>query len=293
MGAVCRMGSATTLLSLSLALALAVSVLSSVVSRPGSRASQPRQKLSQRERKCSGEEQEIYLSQGKPVVVQPEGTETGEFVPNCKQIWTVLLDRDDQDLGQWRIKVEVEELSLDCQAAQLTLLEEGRPKQELCGTRQKSVYYSHEHMVKLKYKTGECGPGGCHNTRVRLSVTAQYVCGGTFTADHGYIASPFFPNNYIDSETCLYDIQAPKKKRIALTCDYFNLDPKCDGRCSANGEKDFFQDIMTFKRYEGKQLQNKTLKSKNNHHTLYFLSNGHNIEKDKHQYGFNCTYNFF
>ena len=50
---------------------------------------------------------------------------------------------------------------------------------------------------------------------------------------------------------------------------------------------------MTFKRYEGKQLQNKTLKSKNNHHTLYFLSNGHNIEKDKHQYGFNCTYKFF
>ena len=51
----------------------------------------------------------------------------------------MLLDRDDQDLGQWRIKVEVEELSLDCQAAQLTLLEEGRPKQELCGTRQKAV----------------------------------------------------------------------------------------------------------------------------------------------------------
>ena len=35
------------------------------------------------------EEQEIYLSQGKPVVVQPEGTETGEFVPKCKVTYPI------------------------------------------------------------------------------------------------------------------------------------------------------------------------------------------------------------
>ena len=36
--------------------------------------------------------------------------------------------------------------------------------------------------------------------------------------------------------------RAPKKKRIALTCDYFDLSTKCDGHCGDhNGDRTYFQ----------------------------------------------------
>ena len=42
-------------------------------------------------------------------------------------------------------------------------------------------------------------------------------------------------------------IRAPKKKRIALTCEYFNLSTKCQGKCGDhNGDKTYFQVIIIF-----------------------------------------------
>ena len=47
---------------------------------------------------------------------------------------------------------------------------------------------------------------GCEATRFQLRITAEYVCGGKYNVDHGLITSPFYPNNYIPSEACMYDI---------------------------------------------------------------------------------------
>ena len=43
--------------------------------------------------------------------------------------------------------------------------------------------------------------------------------------------------------------RAPKKKRIALTCDYFDLSTKCDGHCGDhNGDRTYFQVYYISKR---------------------------------------------
>eukprot|EP00091_Calanus_sinicus_P009855 TRINITY_DN228_c0_g1_i3.p1 TRINITY_DN228_c0_g1~~TRINITY_DN228_c0_g1_i3.p1 ORF type:complete len:289 (-),score=94.20 TRINITY_DN228_c0_g1_i3:93-959(-) len=249
--------------------------------------------------KCSGTPQEVYLNAGQDVVLTNPGFETGEFIEGCTTLYEVMMDRDDQDLGQWRIKVVMEEMNLPCSSSSLWLLEDGERTHNVqyCNEKKaETVFYSHEHMIDIKFKNkAKClEEGGCAGTKVEMRISAEYVCGGRFDQDNGVITSPLYPANYINSEACIYDIVAPKKKRIALTCEYFDLSTKCDGHCGDhNGDRTYFQDITTFERYEGKELQGKTIKSKKNHHTFYFLSNSNDIEDKKRQYGFSCSYKFF
>jgi len=252
------------------------------------------------QKKCSGSPQEIYLNQGQEVVLQSPGFETGEFVEGCTTNYEVTLERDDQDLGQWRIKVVFEEMNLHCSSSSLWLLEDGEKTHNVKYCNEKTPaaeeFYSHEHLINIEFKNkARCQEeGGCEGTRVKMIISAEYVCGGRFDQDNGVITSPLYPHNYINSEACIYDIVAPKKKRIELTCEYFNLSTKCSGHCGGhNGDKTYVQDITTFDRYEGKELQGKTIKSKKNHHTFYFLSNSKDIENDRRQYGFSCSYKFF
>ena len=58
-------------------------------------------------------------------------------------------------------------------------------------------------------------------------------------------------------------------------------------------DKYIFKDSTTFERYEGEELAGKTIKSKKNYHTFYFLSNSKDVEDDHHKYGFSCSYKFF
>jgi len=250
--------------------------------------------------KCSGAPQEVYLNQGQEVVLQNPGFESGEFVEGCEANYEVTLDRDDQDLGQWRIKVVVEEMNLYCSSSSVLVMEDSEKTKRIryCNEQvtETTEFYSHEHLITIKFKNkGKClEEGGCEGTKVQMRLTAEYVCGGKFDADNGVITSPLYPANYINSEACIYDIVAPKKKRIALTCEYFNLSTKCNGHCGDhNGDKTYFQDITTFERYEGKELAGKTIKSKKNHHTFYFLSNSKDVEEDHRKFGFSCSYKFF
>jgi len=247
--------------------------------------------------KCSGTPQEVILGAGSDVVLRNEGFEE-EFIEGCTTLYEVMMDRDDQDLGQWRIKVVVETMNLPCSSSSMWLIEDGEKphNDQYCNEKmESSVFYSHEHLIDIKFKNkGKCSEGGgCDGSGVQVRVSAEYVCGGRFDKDNGNIVSPLFPANYINSEACIYDIVAPKRKRIELTCEYFNLSPRCEGHCAKQvGDRDYFQDITTFERYEGTELQGKTIKSKKNHHTFYFLSNSYDIEKNKKEYGFSCSYKF-
>jgi hypothetical protein len=251
---------------------------------------------------CSGTAQEVILSAGSDIILTNEGFEDGEFIGGCTTLYEVMMDRDDQDLGQWRIKVTIERMNLHCSSSSLWLIEDGERthNDQYCNEKmESSVFYSHEHLIDIKFKNkAKCGEAtGCAGTQVEVRVSAEYVCGGRFDKDNGVITSPLFPANYVNSEACFYDIVAPRRKRIALTCDYFNLATKCEGHCgSHNGDKTYFQDITTFERYEGSELQGKTIKSKKNHHTFYFLSNSDDIEHKKQnknkKYGFRCSYTF-
>ena len=54
---------------------------------------------------------------------------------------------------------------------------------------------------------GQCKEsGGCEGTRYQIRLSAEYVCGGKYDKDNGVITSPFYPNNYINYEACIYDI---------------------------------------------------------------------------------------
>jgi len=248
---------------------------------------------------CSGTPQELLLNPGQDIVLRNEGFETGEFIEGCSTLYEVMVDRDDQDLGQWRIKVVMEEMNLPCSSSSVWLLEDGEKphNDQYCNEKtEETVFYSHEHLIDIKFKNkGRCQEaGGCAGTRVQVRISAEYVCGGRYDQDNGVITSPLYPASYVNSEACIYDIVAPKRKQIALTCEYFNLSTKCEsGHCGVqNGDRTYLQDITTFERYEGNELQGKTIKSKKNHHTFYFLSNSDDVENKKRKYGFSCSYKF-
>lgn len=263
---------------------------------------------------CSGKVKEIFLPQGGSEIIQTPGFLEGEFRNGCEAEYEVELTRDDRDVAQWRIKVEVEEINMPCSSASLTVEEDGTTKKTVtyCTGRKTKTFYSHEHLITIKLKNknscmdgDDCGlvAGKNYTTAgkagAQIKVTSDYVCGGRFTKDGGSITSPGYPRNYMNDETCFYDILAPRNKRITMSCSYFHLSTKCRSKdpkkCRRHkGDRTFLQDLYTDKMYEGKDLDNQKMpRTKTNHHTLYFLSNSYDIEHDKnHKYGFHCTYKF-
>merc|ERR1712123_391607 len=232
--------------------------------------------------KCSGTPQELILNPGQDIVLRNEGFENGEFIEGCSTLYEVM-----------------EEMNLPCSSSSVWLLEDGEKphNDQYCNEKtDETVFYSHEHLIDIKFKNkGRClEAGGCAGTRVQVRISAECVCGGRYDQDNGVITSPLYPASYVNSEACIYDIVAPKRKQIALTCEYFNLSAKCEsGLCGVqNGDRTYLQDITTFERYEGDELQGKTIKSKKNHHTFYFLSNSDDVENKKRKYGFSCSYKF-
>ena len=48
-------------------------------------------------------------------------------------------------------------------------------------------------------------------------------CGGNFTAPHGFITSPLYPENYPNNAECTYVITQPTGKYVNLTIFYLDL----------------------------------------------------------------------
>ena len=101
------------------------------------------------------------------------GFETGEFVVGCEvglnvHLWfrteenllkanyEVTLERDDQDLGQWRIKVVVEEMNLFCSSSSLLVKEDSEKTKRVkyCNEAETVTkeFFSHEHLISLTFK---------------------------------------------------------------------------------------------------------------------------------------------
>jgi len=224
---------------------------------------------------CSGARQEIHLSDDFPTKVESVGLTDQRFLEDCLQQYDVILSRPSSDLSQWRIKIEIEYLNLDCDFGYLQVVEDGEQRQNIkaCnGQKQATKLYSHEHLMSLRLKTGKCpSAGGCEGQGVKLKISAQYVCGGSYTSPTGTLTSPFYPKPYVNSMACIYDIRAPKGMRIKMTCPAFNLSTR-------GSDKTFFQSLETFHTYYGQDLEGKTLKTRRHIDTLYFLSNKVNIK---------------
>ena len=78
-----------------------------------------------------------------------------KYIYNFQTLYEVMMDRDDQDLGQWRIKVVMEEMNLPCTSSSLWLLEDGERTHNIqyCNERKtETVFYSHEHLIDIKFK---------------------------------------------------------------------------------------------------------------------------------------------
>jgi len=153
----------------------------------------------------------------------------------CKERYEVTLEIASQDLSQWRIKVEVENMEMPCSSSNLTVTEESErvTRMRYCNEMETSnIYTSHEHRLLLMLKNKD-GLGA----KVGVRLTAEYVCGGKFTEPTGSIVSPFWPNNYFNSEACFYDVMAPEDKRVSLTCHNFKLSINCQRKekCKKHG----------------------------------------------------------
>jgi len=234
---------------------------------------------------CGWREQRLELHKGESIELT-----TPESDAFCKANWHVDLIRGRNDISQWKIKVEIIDIDLACSDGTLNLEEDTDPKitEKYCGDKKKT-FHSHEHDLYISY-INKVGKGG-----VKLRISSEYVCGGRFTKKNGYITSPFYPNNYSDDITCIYQISAPEgsRKRPTINCHDFNLSTKCKGACKPDeGDRDYLLDLMTFESYEGKSLQGKTIKSNRFHQSLYFVSNDYHLWDGEGPYGFNCTYSF-
>jgi len=240
---------------------------------------------------CSGAKQEIHLSDDFPTIVESVGLAEPDFLENCLQQYDVILSRPSSDLGQWRIKMEIDYINLDCDFGYVQVIEDGEQRQNIkvCNSHKRNTVggiFSHEHLVSLRLSTGQCpSAGGCQGQGVRLKLSAQYVCGGSYTRPSGVITSPFYPAPYVNSMACIYDIRAPKGMKISMTCPSFNLSTR-------GSDKSFFQSLETFYSYYGSDLAGKTLRTRRHIATYYFLSNNVRLREDGNQYGFNCTYSF-
>ena len=73
-----------------------------------------------------------------------------------KANYEVTLDRDDQDLGQWRIKVVVEEMNLYCSSSSVLVMEDSEKTKRIKYCNEKAMtskeLYSHEHLITIKFK---------------------------------------------------------------------------------------------------------------------------------------------
>ena len=70
--------------------------------------------------------------------------------------YEVVLDRDDQDLGQWRIKIVVEEMNLHCSSSYLLIKEDSEKTRRVkyCNEEDtgSKVFFSHEHLISIVFK---------------------------------------------------------------------------------------------------------------------------------------------
>lgn len=234
-----------------------------------------------------GEVITVELHKGETIYIDtPEND--GSY---CKGGWHIDLIRGHDDISQWRIDVEMEEMDLNCNEGSVTVTEDVDPpkKYVYCDAKNKP-FYSHEHDLYLDYVIKKGKSGGA-----RIKVSAEYLCGGRFEENNGYVVSPYYPQNYPDAVSCIYQISAPNGKVPKVTCHDFNLNTKCKNKnaCGAgSGNRDYMLDMLTFESYEGNKLQGKTLKSKRFHQTLYFVSNDYKLSPTEGPYGFNCSYTF-
>ena len=127
------------------------------------------------------------------------------------------------------LSVQIASLNLPCDSGYLQIVEDGVQPQNLRICNEKRLdeagfVYSHAHMVSLKIVTTNCSQSrGCGGQGVRLRVSGEYVCGGQYSGQTGSITSPLYPQNYVNSMACIYDIVAPKHQKLLLTCSEFRL----------------------------------------------------------------------
>lgn len=238
---------------------------------------------------CPRDRQDIYLPNDIPQTLESQDYSTQGFVEDCKQHYDLFVDRSQDDLAQWRIKIEIDSLNLPCDSGYLQIIEDGVQSQNIKICNEKRLdkagfVYSHAHMISVKIVTNNCTEsGGCNGQGVRLRVSGEYVCGGQYSSRTGSITSPLYPQNYVNSMACIYDIVAPKNHKLLFTCSEFKLSKK-------GGDRTKFQNLETFTTYYGTDLRGRTFKTKRNVVTFYFHSNNVDLSQQEAGYRFNCTY---
>jgi hypothetical protein len=61
-------------------------------------------------------------------------------------------------------------------------------------------------------------------TAVCASTNCAAVCGGRIESDYGHIQSPGYPDEYLSSQDCTWDIVVPSGYTVAIKFDLFRLE---------------------------------------------------------------------
>ncbi|XP_029436221.1 procollagen C-endopeptidase enhancer 2-like [Rhinatrema bivittatum] len=85
-------------------------------------------------------------------------------------------------------------------------------------------------LLSLAVMAWAASPGEGQEEAPRTNTSRPvFLCGGTLTADSGYIASEGFPNNYPPNKKCTWTITVPEGQIVMLSFRIFDLesDPTC------------------------------------------------------------------
>lgn len=114
-----------------------------------------------------------------------------------------------------------------------------------CGTNKPSDYQSNGNVVlivfksdwsasfegfRVSYELGELSVNWFFNI-LKCNLISISVCGGKFDDETGTLLSPLYPNQYEESRTCHYEIDAPVGKAITLDFVDFDLEDNSYPSC--------------------------------------------------------------
>ncbi|XP_029011921.1 ST14 transmembrane serine protease matriptase b isoform X2 [Betta splendens] len=106
-------------------------------------------------------------------------------------------------------------------------------------------------------------------------------CGGTLTADRGFISSPYFPVSYPPSTTCTWTIEVSEEKFVKVNFNKFVV-----GKESAQCPNDYVE--VNEQRLCGSTLRSKVITSHSNKMTVTFQSDSSYVDQ-----GFMAEYEAF
>ncbi|XP_012062648.1 PREDICTED: cubilin [Atta cephalotes] len=148
------------------------------------------------------------------------------YQPNMECEWKIQLPAGERIRASW-LKFDLE-TSSSCQFDFVEIYDGPNMLSQLlgryCGSDMPPAIKSNSNSLVVVFKSD------WSYEEEGFILSYETLCGGEFHADTGIIKSPFYPNPYHHSRTCIYEIIQPSDKGIVLTVEDMDIEGR-DQNC--------------------------------------------------------------